>query len=86
MPELDVELVPTTELALASGDALLLYTDGVLEHAVEDRMFGMERLKELLRADAARGPEAVLDSAFTALERYSALQLDDITMLVYAQI
>jgi sigma-B regulation protein RsbU (phosphoserine phosphatase) len=86
MPELGAELVPTTELTLEAGDSLLLYTDGVLEHAVDDRMFGLERLKDLLRTDAARGPEALLDSAFTALERHSSLQQDDMTMLVYARI
>jgi serine phosphatase RsbU (regulator of sigma subunit) len=74
-----------SQVTLAPGDVLLLYTDGVTEATdTELDMFGEERLHELLRQHA-RGPAASLVdavladlAAFTGRERYD----DDVSMLV----
>lgn len=58
------------EMALQSGDLLVLYTDGITEamHAGEE--FGEERLRELLQAHAAAAPEALINAVAGAVERH----------------
>lgn len=71
------------ELALAPGDRLLLYTDGVTEaQGADGSMFGDRRLVEVLRStdgDAAAVQSAVAD-AVTAFSDGAAQ--DDLTLLV----
>ena len=46
----------TATVTLAAGDALLLFTDGVTEAMdASERMFGDERLEEVLRDDRPAG-------------------------------
>lgn len=74
-----------TQVTLAAGDVLLLYTDGITEATDADLdMFGEDRLHDLLRQHA-RGPASDLVDAvlaalatFTGRERYD----DDLSMLV----
>ena len=80
------ELCPVAaELALAAGDAVLLFSDGVSE-AVEsfDQEYGEERLEALWRAHGPGPRTAVLDRVFADVPRFrgAAAQNDDMTMVV----
>jgi serine phosphatase RsbU (regulator of sigma subunit) len=78
-------------VTLHPGDTLLLYTDGASEAAREDRvhakqdedMFGEERLVGVLRAHAARGPEALLAAVRDAVLAFAGTERlrDDLTLL-----
>lgn len=79
-------------VTLDPGDTLLVYTDGATEAATPDHadakedefMFGEERLKEVLKAAAPRGPEAILDAVRVALHAFTGAPnlKDDLTLLV----
>jgi serine phosphatase RsbU (regulator of sigma subunit) len=67
---------------VSPGTMLVLYTDGVTETAGERERFGVERLRELVAANAARGPTellAVLESTLSAFR--SGLERDDVAAL-----
>jgi serine phosphatase RsbU (regulator of sigma subunit)/putative methionine-R-sulfoxide reductase with GAF domain len=70
---------------LAPGDALLLYTDGVVEASnAEGEMFGRERLVALAQAVRHQPAEALarsIDEAITAFVG-DAAQFDDFTLVV----
>jgi phosphoserine phosphatase RsbU/P len=69
--------------SLERGDTLLLYTDGVVEaRALNGRLFGMDRLLEVVR-EPARSAEVMLSNVDNALRGHvgAAEQSDDITML-----
>jgi serine phosphatase RsbU (regulator of sigma subunit) len=73
------------EVVIGTGDAVLLYSDGVTEAL--DRFgaeFGEERLEALWRAQGGRTPSEVIELglADVATFRGSAEQSDDITFLV----
>lgn len=77
-------------VVLDPGDTLLVYTDGVVEaRAVDGRLFGMDRLLEVLEVDGVPvtgrdcSAETVLSAVDTALREHvgAAEQSDDITML-----
>jgi hypothetical protein len=75
------DLVPETTLELARGDTMLLLTDGVVEHAGPDGMFGFERVQAELVANADLGPSQVIDAVIARLAAHGATQDDDMTML-----
>lgn len=51
---------------IQSGDALLLYTDGIVEASTSDRgEFGRERLEQLLLNSADQQPAEFIDSLFS---------------------
>lgn len=80
--------VPVT---LEPGDTLLLYTDGASEAAREDKvhakqdedMFGDQRLQQVLREHAPRGPEALLAAVRDAVLDFAGTDRlrDDLTLL-----
>jgi sigma-B regulation protein RsbU (phosphoserine phosphatase) len=73
----------TAEHPLQPGDRLLLYTDGLLEAANERREeFGMERLTALLQQTRTLAQEPAADLILTTVQRWSATQDDDLTLLV----
>jgi phosphoserine phosphatase RsbU/P len=75
------------ETKLASGDAVLLYSDGVPEaFDVRDEAFGEERLLEMWKNEGHRPPEEFIRLLLEALElfRGKAPQSDDITVVVLA--
>ncbi len=74
----------SNELALDSGDTLVLYTDGITEEFGPDReMFGVERLNNALRSCSGE-PECVIDSVHAALFQHTGKRDrgDDQTLVV----
>jgi len=76
---------PSGSATLASGDLLVIFTDGVIEAVNErDEEFGETRLLDLLRATPAGTAAATLQRLTSAVEAFvgSTRQHDDITWLV----
>ena len=72
------------ETALAPGDTLYLYTDGVTEATdTADQLFGEDRLLAALTAQAKAAPQRLLDGVHAEIDAFvgEAPQFDDITML-----
>lgn len=75
------------EVALAPGDLVLLYTDGLTEAfpTNEDtRMFGLPRALEVVRRHLGRGPLEIVDALYRAVCRYIGTDRlkDDVTIVV----
>jgi serine phosphatase RsbU (regulator of sigma subunit)/predicted enzyme related to lactoylglutathione lyase len=72
------------ELALAPGDTLMLYTDGVTESFNDGgEEFGEGRLIAALRRHAQNSPQNVITAVINELEQFKSLeQHDDITLIV----
>ena len=71
-------------LDLAPGDAIFVYTDGVLEaNNAAGEMYGMDRLEATLNRVADQSPEAILDAVRADVDAFvaGAKQFDDMTML-----
>lgn len=72
------------EVALAAGDRLLLYTDGVTEHSTPGgELFGEERLQRLCRELGDGDLEDLTGGIFAALEDFGegAEPRDDVSLL-----
>jgi serine phosphatase RsbU (regulator of sigma subunit) len=75
-----------SEIALAPGDLVLLYTDGVTEAMNADgEQFGLERLEVALSNVADAPVERVVGSLLESVNRFAVRQYDDITLLVMRQ-
>lgn len=60
-------------VAIVPGDALLLYTDGLVEaHSPEQKEFGMERLLLALESTAGKKPSTVLNALSMELDQFIA--------------
>ena len=72
------------EAELAPGDALVLYTDGVIEARRERELFGEERLAALVRDVGPRGldADAIADAIREATVAFAGSTEDDIAILV----
>ncbi|MBE3587626.1 MAG: SpoIIE family protein phosphatase, partial [Thermoanaerobacteraceae bacterium] len=73
------------EFFLAAGDAVVLYTDGLVEACGPgEQRYGQERLKEIVRlqygSDADRMRQNILSDLETFTRGFS--QRDDVTLLV----
>ncbi|WP_234970156.1 PP2C family protein-serine/threonine phosphatase [Carboxydothermus pertinax] len=73
------------EFFLADGDAVVLYTDGLVEaYGPDEQRYGQERLKEIVRlqngADADRMRQSILSDLETFTRGFS--QKDDVTLVV----
>ncbi len=72
-----------TEFSLDPGDTMLLYTDGLIEaRNAGGEEFGIERVMELLTANAQAPVNAIYDTLLAAARAWTPLQQDDITLLV----
>ncbi len=73
----------TQTLRLATGDAVLFYTDGVVDARGPTGFYGPERLGALFSSGASRGPD-LIDRIVADVAQFSAgtPSLDDFTMLV----
>lgn len=72
-----------TGARLASGDLLVLYTDGLIEAFGHDgrERFGTERLIAAIEAAAGDGPAAARDAVLAALDAFAPRLDDDVTLL-----
>ena len=73
------------KLTLSSGDALVLYTDGITEtFSPGGEEFGTRRLLTTLSSPSGRSAEAIVEGIGTALTafRAGAALADDYTLLV----
>ncbi|MBQ9911695.1 MAG: PP2C family protein-serine/threonine phosphatase [Firmicutes bacterium] len=74
------------ELLLEPGSKIFLYTDGLPEATDSNgKMFGTERILEVLNSDREAGPEKVLGKMSKAVDGFvkDAEQFDDLTMLCF---
>ena len=83
-------------IELQSGDAFVIYSDGVLEAGIkqeiidpdednpEEDAFGQERLEAVILENASLSAEALLDAISNAVTRHASgnKQYDDITLIV----
>jgi sigma-B regulation protein RsbU (phosphoserine phosphatase) len=68
---------------LQPGDRVVLYTDGLIEAAnAQGEFFGRDALAGVLRQTAALPATAASDQIIAAVQRWSASQDDDLTVLV----
>jgi sigma-B regulation protein RsbU (phosphoserine phosphatase) len=84
----DLKFLAEEELELASGDSMLLYTDGVWEATDrENRRFGADRLHAVLAGCAERGGQETIDAMLDAVARHRwAPEAEDDYTLVIAQV
>jgi serine phosphatase RsbU (regulator of sigma subunit) len=75
-----------SEIALESGDKIVIYTDGVTEaQNLQGEFFGRQRLRQVVtehHADACHALHEAIGSAVAAFTE-SAPQADDITLVVF---
>jgi serine phosphatase RsbU (regulator of sigma subunit) len=71
---------------LMAGDLALLYTDGLTEARRGDEMFGLERVRRVLNANAHRRARDVLAALLAAVREWAEPPLDDLTVLVLKQL
>ena len=78
----------TTETKLAPGDCLLFYTDGIIEvEAIDGRQFGIEGLKESVRANLNQPTESLLDAIVSDVYKFGdSTVLTDDACLVAAEL
>ena len=76
---------PVAEQALAPGDKVVIYTDGVTEaQNTAAEFFGKKRLQDVVAAHAGESCTAIHDAIQEAVAAFTegAAQSDDITVLV----
>ncbi len=74
---------PETSVALEPGDAVLFYTDGVIEARSNDEVFGERRLLEILRACGGADASSIAQLVDQSVRDFQAGdQRDDIAVLV----
>ncbi len=79
----DFATYTTISQPLQPGDRLVLYTDGIVEAAnTNDEEFGPARLHALLQQTATLPHTETADHIITTIQQWSALQNDDLTVLV----
>ena len=71
----------STGFALAAGEALVLYTDGVTEARRDGALFGEKRLLEVLGGAQDREPQQVIERLQAAVIDYADELKDDLQIL-----
>jgi len=77
----------TERINLESGDALMLYTDGITEamNAAEE-LFGEERLYQLLTENASFEAQRIIEVISSQVKEFSAGNLEDDATLVMVKV
>jgi len=72
-----------SELELAPGDLMILYTDGVTE-AMNDagQQYGLQRLCAQVEAHRSASTEEIRNAVLADVDRFTRSQVDDVTLLV----
>ena len=86
--EFEEVVIEEHQIDFAPGDVLVLYTDGITEAIDTDqRPFGEERLKAVLKAHAGKTPEELVAAVTDALESFIGAEphADDFTILAVAR-
>jgi sigma-B regulation protein RsbU (phosphoserine phosphatase) len=66
-----------------SGDTILLYSDGITDHLnASGTEFGRGRLAQIVRSHCALSAEALIDTIFEHLDRFSTVAFDDQSVFV----
>jgi serine phosphatase RsbU (regulator of sigma subunit) len=72
-----------TTVELCPGDALVLYTDGLIETRSDGRLFGPDRLMVTLAGAVGQSAEAMADTLLEASQRFApGAPIDDTALLV----
>lgn len=82
LDDLSDDMLPSVNFQLEQGDLLVLYTDGIIERFAGKKMYGFERLKDVIRQNATKGPEGLIQATLEDLNKFSTEQKDDVTILV----
>jgi PAS domain S-box-containing protein len=75
-----------TELTLAPGDALVLWTDGVVDGRRDGELFGEDRLLETLSHAADRDPDALVERVRSAVLAFAPELKDDLQLLALRRV
>ncbi len=70
---------------LEPGELLLLLTDGIVEaHGPNNKLFGMDRVLDVVRAHQGRTARTIVDTLYGAVRDFcgAQIQLDDMTVIV----
>ena len=81
----DVDFRTSDPIELATGDVIVLVTDGVLEaRSLEDRVFGVDRMLEFVRANRRRKAEEIVENLQSAVREFTGggKPQDDVTVVV----
>jgi serine phosphatase RsbU (regulator of sigma subunit) len=71
-----------SEIGLARGDLIVVYTDGVTEAMDrQGRQFGLDRLCDLIEDTRGAAPDRVVDRIVVAVRAWMDKQADDVTVL-----
>ena len=74
-------------LTLAPEETLLIYTDGVTDARAERERFGIERLRSVLRRNASKSPQGLLEELGAVLDRFQdQTRSDDTAMLALRRV
>ena len=73
-------------IVLAPGDQIVLWTDGIADRRGDGELFGEDRLRELLVANADRGPREIADAIEAAVVGFSATDPQDDIAIIVARI
>ena len=70
-------------LPFEKGDAMLLYTDGVVEAMnVEGELFGEDRLMQLFLLNVKQKSSRIMETIIDNVDGFQESQMDDMTLLV----
>lgn len=79
--------VTPIHIPIATGDVVLLFTDGLTEaQSASGGMFGQERLAELFAEHAMAAPDDTTERILRHIQSFQAEQHDDITMLMIRKV
>jgi serine phosphatase RsbU (regulator of sigma subunit) len=73
---------PVSDFALAPGDTLLLYTDGLTDARRDGELFGEDRLLGALASGSGQSPQPLVDGVRAAVTSFADDLRDDIQVLV----
>lgn len=77
------EAYPSKEIKMAKGDAVLIYTDGLVEPRRNGDLFGEERLRLFVKKNKNLPAKQLLKELVEKVRKFSNYQLKDDILIVY---